>query len=102
MEDLATEGSEVVRFTFRIGALDPRDALRVVPAIQEALHGLRDALPAKPAQPRGELCLVAGEEPCGGVARRSAVQPEAPSQAPMHLRAVMGRCLVKCDHIRIT
>ena len=49
MKDLAAEGSEVVRFTFRIGALDPRDALRVVPTVQEALHGLRDALPPNSA-----------------------------------------------------
>jgi hypothetical protein len=46
MEDLAAEGSGVVCFASRIGALDPREALRVVPAIQEALHGLRDALTA--------------------------------------------------------
>ena len=26
---------------------------------------------------------------CGGAARRSAAQPEAPSEAPMHIRAVM-------------
>jgi hypothetical protein len=49
MEDLAAEGSKAVRFTFRIGALNPRDSLRVVPAVQQASHGLRDALPAKPA-----------------------------------------------------
>ena len=49
MEDLAAEGSEVVCFASRIGALDPREALRVVPAIQEALHGLRDTLPANSA-----------------------------------------------------
>ena len=61
MEDLAAKRSEVVRFTFRIGALDPRDALRVVPAIQEAFHGLRDALPAEPAQPCGELRIVSRE-----------------------------------------
>ena len=28
---------------------------------------------------------------CGGAARRSAAEPEAPSEAPMHIRAVMGR-----------
>jgi hypothetical protein len=33
------ERPEVVGFTFRIGALDPRDALGVVPAAQEALDG---------------------------------------------------------------
>ena len=27
---------------------------------------------------------------CGGAARRSAAQPEAPSQAPTHIRAVIG------------
>jgi hypothetical protein len=27
---------------------------------------------------------------CGGAARRSAAQPEAPSEAPMHIRAVIG------------
>jgi hypothetical protein len=26
---------------------------------------------------------------CGGAARRSAAQPEAPSEAPMHIHAVM-------------
>ena len=29
------------------------------------------------------------EGPCGGAARRSAAKPEAPSEAPMRLRAVM-------------
>ena len=27
---------------------------------------------------------------CGGAARRSAAEPEAPSEAPMHIRAVIG------------
>jgi hypothetical protein len=30
---------------------------------------------------------------CGDEARRSAEEPEAPSEAPMHIRAVMGRCV---------
>ena len=29
---------------------------------------------------------------CGDEARRSAEEPEAPSEAPMHIRAVMGSC----------
>ena len=28
---------------------------------------------------------------CGGAARRSAAEPEAPSEVPMHIRAVMRR-----------
>jgi hypothetical protein len=38
-----------------------------------------DAAP-RPKGPRGR---------CGGAARRSAAEPEAPSEAPMHIRAVM-------------
>jgi hypothetical protein len=30
-----------------------------------------------------------GEGPCGDEARRSAEEPEAPSEAPKHIRAVM-------------
>ena len=32
---------------------------------------------------------------CGEAARRSAAQPEAPSQEPMRLRAVMGSCAIR-------
>jgi hypothetical protein len=31
---------------------------------------------------------------CGAAARCSAVQPEAPSEAPMHMRAVIRSCAV--------
>ena len=32
---------------------------------------------------------------CGGAARRSAAEPEAPSEAPMHIRAVMRSAMWK-------
>jgi hypothetical protein len=34
---------------------------------------------------------------CGGAARRSAAEPEAPSEAPMHIRAVMRRGARACQ-----
>jgi hypothetical protein len=40
---------------------------------------------------------------CGDEARRSAEEPEAPSEAPMHIRAVMGSCailILQSDHCR--
>jgi hypothetical protein len=47
MEDLTTEGAEVLEPTAGIGALDPGDALGVVPAFQEAAHRLGDPLQAE-------------------------------------------------------
>jgi hypothetical protein len=42
------------------------------------------------------VCNVAPRptRPRGHVARRSAEEPEAPSEAPMHIRAVMRSCVL--------
>jgi hypothetical protein len=38
---------------------------------------------------------------CGDEARRSAEEPEAPSEAPMHIRAVIRSCaILRCRHMR--
>lgn len=60
--DREGNGAEEPGRAVRVRAPDSGDALRVVSTVQEALHGLRDALPAEAAQPRGELRLVACEE----------------------------------------
>jgi hypothetical protein len=39
---------------------------------------------------------------CGEAARRSAAEPEAPSEAPMHISAVMGRCVFECHPISMS
>jgi hypothetical protein len=62
MEDLAGERSEVLEATVGIRALDPRDAFRVVAAVQEPLHGGADARQTELPQPGGKLSIVAREE----------------------------------------
>ena len=47
VEDLTTEGAEVLNPTVGIGALDPGNTLGVVPASQEAAHRLGDPLQAE-------------------------------------------------------
>ena len=37
---------------------------------------------------------------CGEAARRSAAKPEAPSEAPMHIRAVIGSCAVRFSQMK--
>ena len=62
VKDFAGKGAEIFRPAFRIGALDPGDALLVVPAVQEPLHRFDDALKAERSQALGELGLMAGDE----------------------------------------
>ena len=50
-EHFAAEGAEVVSFTVGIGALDPRDTFRVVPAVQEAFDGRGDPRQAERSRP---------------------------------------------------
>jgi hypothetical protein len=40
------------------------------------------------------------EGPCGGAARRSAAEPGAPSEAPMHIRAVIASCAVRFSQMK--
>jgi len=37
---------------------------------------------------------------CGVAARCSAAEPEAPSEAPMHIRAVIGSCAVRFSQMK--
>jgi len=62
VEDLTTEGAEVLDPTAGISALDPGDPLGVVPAFQEAAHRLGDPLQAELSQTLGEVSLIARTE----------------------------------------
>ena len=62
VEDLTTEGAEVLDPTAGISALDPGDPLGVVPAFQEAAHRLGDPLQAELSQTLGEVSLLARTE----------------------------------------
>ena len=47
MKASATEGTEELFFTFRVGALDTSDSLCIAAAGDEVLHHFRDALQAE-------------------------------------------------------
>jgi hypothetical protein len=66
-------------------AIDLHDnVLYMIGAIAYNVSLVCDAAP-RPTGPRGR---------CGAAARRSAAEPEAPSEAPMHIRAVIRSCAV--------
>jgi len=62
VEDLTTEGAQVLDPTAGIRALDPGDALGVVPAFQEAAHRLGDPLQAELSLTLGEVSPIARTE----------------------------------------
>jgi hypothetical protein len=62
VEYFAAERAEVFGFAFWIGALDPGDAVGVVPAFQEAAHRFGDPLHAELSQSFGEVSLIARTE----------------------------------------
>jgi len=84
MENLAAERAEVLRLALGVRALDPGDALGVVPATQEPFHRLRDALLPVLAESYGELRVVLS----GQLGEMGAEKPLQRACAP---RAVSAR-----------
>jgi hypothetical protein len=82
-EHLAAERTEVLRLAVGVRALDPRNALGVVPAVEEAFHRFRDVFPAVFAQPCGELTIVSSED----LGKMGAEEPLQRACAPRAVRA---------------
>ena len=60
--NIKRERPEVLVLAVRVCAPDPGDSFGVVPALQEPFHGLRDSLPAEPAQACDELGVISFEK----------------------------------------